>query len=111
MAGELLCQAKHIMGIFGQLLTRPLSQDRFAQMLIKRRRPTGEAGQILYDRGEFRLCKWAGRELFLNNSYFLFLASFAAILTASMTRAPASEVADLVLFNGKIATVDKEFNI
>jgi predicted amidohydrolase YtcJ len=41
----------------------------------------------------------------------LLLTGLAAILTASVTRAQASEVADLVLFNGKIATVDKQFAI
>ncbi|HEX2477532.1 MAG TPA: amidohydrolase family protein, partial [Lacipirellulaceae bacterium] len=35
----------------------------------------------------------------------------AAILTVSITRAHASEVADLVLFNGKIVTVDEKFTI
>jgi predicted amidohydrolase YtcJ len=41
----------------------------------------------------------------------LLLTCLAAILTASAARAQASEVAELILFNGKIATVDKKFAI
>ena len=41
----------------------------------------------------------------------LFLAGLAAISSASIMRAYASDAADLVLLNGKIATVDEKFSI
>src|SRR5687768_15213149 len=41
----------------------------------------------------------------------LFLTGLAAIPSASIMRAHASDVADLVLLNGKIATVDEKFTI
>jgi predicted amidohydrolase YtcJ len=41
----------------------------------------------------------------------LFLAGLAAISSASIMRADASDAADLVLLNGKIATVDEKFTI
>jgi predicted amidohydrolase YtcJ len=44
-------------------------------------------------------------------SLALFLASLAVIPSASIMRAHASDAADLVLFNGKIATVDEKFTI
>jgi predicted amidohydrolase YtcJ len=42
---------------------------------------------------------------------FLALAGFAALLGPLKTRADASEVADLILVNGKIAIVDENFTI
>jgi predicted amidohydrolase YtcJ len=62
----------------------------------------------------FRSFNRLSQRPFLKNHFariLLFHVVFAAILTASLTRAHASEVADLVLLNGKIATVDKEFTI
>jgi predicted amidohydrolase YtcJ len=44
-------------------------------------------------------------------SVLVILAGLAAVLTDSQMRAEASEVADLVLVNGKIATVDDNFAI
>jgi predicted amidohydrolase YtcJ len=41
----------------------------------------------------------------------LYLASPTVILAASLISAQASEIADLVLINGKIATVDKKFTV
>jgi predicted amidohydrolase YtcJ len=82
------------MGFMDHLLKRPCLSDKFGQMLI-----------------EFRSHKSADWKFFRNISYFLFLTILPAILSVSIRRAHASEVADLVLFNGKIVTVDENFAI
>jgi Protein of unknown function (DUF1444) len=57
------------MGLLDRLFNRPLSQDSFAKMVIKRLRASGEAGTIDYDPKQFRLSKSKDRVLFLHNVY------------------------------------------
>jgi hypothetical protein len=63
------------MGLFNRLLGRPLSQDGFAAMVIKRLRASGETGSIDYDPAEFRLHKPADHNFFLHNFYQQYLRS------------------------------------
>jgi hypothetical protein len=56
------------MGLVDRLFNRPLSQDAFAKMVIKRLRASGETGPIEYDK-QFRLRKSADHVFFLTNIY------------------------------------------
>ena len=57
------------MGFLDRILKRPMSQDQFAQMLIRRLRASGETGQIEYSAEQFRIRKSDEWAFFLNNFY------------------------------------------
>jgi hypothetical protein len=57
------------MGFLDRLLNRPLSQDSFAKMVVKRLRASGETGPIEYDPKQFRLSKSTDHVFFLHNTY------------------------------------------
>lgn len=52
-----------------KLWNRPLTQDKFAAMLVKRIRASGDARPVTYDRQEFRLRKADDSVSFLHNLY------------------------------------------
>ena len=57
------------MGLLERLLNRPLTPDRFANMVMKRLRASGETGPIEYDSKQFRLSRSTDHAFFLNNIY------------------------------------------
>lgn len=57
------------MGLVDRLFNRPLSQDGFAKMVIKRLRASGETGSIEYDPTQFRLSITTDHVFFLTNIY------------------------------------------
>jgi uncharacterized protein YtpQ (UPF0354 family) len=57
------------MGFLNRLFDRPLSQDAFAHLVIKRLRSSGETGPIEYDSTQFRIQKSSDHYFFLNNVY------------------------------------------
>jgi hypothetical protein len=57
------------MGLVDRLFNRPLSQDAFAKMVIKRLRASGETGSLEYDSKQFRLRKSTDHVFFLHNTY------------------------------------------
>jgi hypothetical protein len=63
------------MGLLGRLLNRPLSQDAFAKLVIKRLRASGETGSVDYDPAEFRLQKSGDHNFFLHNFYQQYVRS------------------------------------
>jgi hypothetical protein len=57
------------MRLIDRLLNRPLSQDAFAKMLVKRIRASGDSGPLEYDSANFRVVRPDGRITFLSNTY------------------------------------------